>query len=148
MKFLRVYFTHCYTVLALCLREVWPHQTIPATGRVVGMAMWLTLFHLLLNLDGWVYFNLVLTKAYSTTHFSIQLFLQKQAERFQSSSESEIKTNIQIFIMAYLVMANNQLTINTKDAKRPSLGSRPESIIAFQDSRFYQCRRLVSCPKG
>ena len=32
--------------------------------------------------------------------------------------------------------ANNQLTINPKDRKMPSLGSRTESIIAFQDLHF------------
>ena len=47
-----------------------------------------------------------------------------------------------------LGIASNQLTINSKDEKMPSLGSRPEPIIAFQDLRFYQCRHLVSCPKG
>ena len=51
--------------MALCLREVWQHQTTPATGWVVGMAMWLTLFNLLLTLDESVYFILVLTKACS-----------------------------------------------------------------------------------
>ena len=30
----------------------------------------------------------------------------------------------------------------------PSLGSRPESIIAFQDLRFYHCSYLVSCPEA
>ena len=27
----------------------------------------------------------------------------------------------------------------------PSLGSQPESTIAFQDLTLYQCRQLVSC---
>ena len=35
-----------------------------------------------------------------------------------------------------LATASNQLTINPKDRKIPSLGSRPESIIAFQDLRI------------
>ena len=47
----------------------------------------------------------------------------------------------------FLVTANNQLTINPKYPKKASLGSRPESIITFQDLRFYQCRHLVSFPK-
>ena len=45
----------------------------------------------------------------------------------------------------YEATANNQRTINPKEWKMPSLGSRPESIIAFQDLRFYQCTHLVSC---
>ena len=43
----------------------------------------------------------------------------------------------------YGATANNQQTINLKDKKMPSLGSRPMSIIAFQDLA-YQCCHLVS----
>ena len=35
-----------------------------------------------------------------------------------------------------LVRASNQLTMNPKDGKKASLGSRPESITAFQDLHF------------
>ena len=41
--------------LALCLWEVWKHQTTPAAGRVAGMVRWLTLFrfiHCILLLFG------------------------------------------------------------------------------------------------
>ena len=44
--------------------------------------------------------------------------------------------------------ANNELTLNSKDRKMPSLGSQTTSIIAFQDLSFisvaaYQVATLV-----
>ena len=40
------------------------------------------------------------------------------------------------YLWLYEATANNQLTINPEDRKMPSLGSRPESIIAYLDLRF------------
>ena len=45
---------------------------------------------------------------------------------------------------AFLVTANNQLTIKPKDGKKLFVGSQPESIIAFQELHFYHCCHLVS----
>ena len=45
----------------------------------------------------------------------------------------------------YGTTANNQQTNNPKDGNIPSLGSQPESIIAFQDYMLYHCHHLASC---
>ena len=51
-------------------------------------------------------------------------------------------------MLYFLGTASNQLTISPKDGKRPPLGSRPESIIPFQDLRFYQWHHLVTLVPG
>ena len=47
-----------------------------------------------------------------------------------------------------LVTASNQLTINPKDGINPSLGSQPESIIAFQYLRLTSVATFGQLPSG
>ena len=52
--------------------------------------------------------------------------------------------------MQFFVIGQSQQPTNNqpKDGKKPSLESRPKSIIAFQDLRFYQWCHLVAAQNG